>query len=70
MTKSLTIIDADSICYMCGNADTLAESIEKADSRIENIIENTKADYIAFVITSYSIHYTKLYEFKNTKLEK
>lgn len=51
MTKSLTIIDADSICYMCGNADTLAESIEKADSRIENIIENTKADYIALFIS-------------------
>jgi 5'-3' exonuclease len=51
MNKNLTIIDSDSIAYMCGNADTLAESIIKVDERIENIIKNTNADYISLFIS-------------------
>ena len=51
MNKNLTLIDADSLCYMCGNTETLPEAVEKIEERIENIISNTKADYISLFIS-------------------
>lgn len=51
MDKNLTLIDADSLCYMCGNTETLSEAVNKIEERIENIISNTKADYISLFIS-------------------
>lgn len=51
MSKNLTLIDADSLCYQCGNTETLSEAIVKVDERINNIVSNTNADYISLFIS-------------------
>lgn len=51
MNKNLTIIDADSIAYFCGHHETIDKAIVAVDSRIENIIKNTNADYISLFIS-------------------
>ena len=48
--KNLTIIDADSLAYFCSK-ETLEESIMSVDERINNIIENTNADFISLFIS-------------------
>lgn len=50
-SKILTIIDADGLLYHCSK-DTLEESIEILDSRIEDILLQTNANYYVIFISN------------------
>lgn len=50
MSNNITLIDADSLCYICSR-DILQESIQAVDERIAHITKETDADYIALFIS-------------------
>lgn len=48
---NLAIIDADSICYLGGKEDSLQQILEKVDYKIQEILDETKADYYVLLIS-------------------
>jgi hypothetical protein len=48
---NLAIIDADSICYLGGKIDSLQQILEKVDYKIQEILDETKADYYVLLIS-------------------
>lgn len=51
MSKNITLIDADSICYLGNKDDTLPQILEKVDYKINEILKETKADYYGLFIS-------------------
>lgn len=49
--KNLAIIDSDSLCYMGAKEDTLQQVIEKVDTKIQEILYETKADYYVLLVS-------------------
>lgn len=47
----VTIVDADSICYVGGKDETLMEHLEKVDLTIDNIIKATKPDALLICLS-------------------
>jgi hypothetical protein len=48
---NLAIIDADSIAYLGGKEDSLQQILEKVDYKIQEILDETKADYYVLLIS-------------------
>ncbi len=51
MSKNLAIIDADSIAYLGGKEDSLQQILDKVDYKIQEILDETKADYYVLLIS-------------------
>jgi 5'-3' exonuclease len=51
MGKVVTLIDADGLCYLGKNDDTLQQVLDKVNFKINAILEETKADYYALFIS-------------------
>lgn len=51
MNKTITLIDADSLCYLGKADDTLQQIIEKVDYKIQAILEETNADYYCLFVS-------------------
>lgn len=49
--KNLAIIDSDSIAYLGGKEDSLQQILEKVDYKIQEILDETKADYYVLLIS-------------------
>jgi len=51
MNKNITLIDADSLCFLGSKEDTLQQIIEKVEYKINMILEETKADYYVLFVS-------------------
>ena len=49
--KNLAIIDSDSIAYLGGKEDSLQQILEKVDYKIQEILDETMADYYILLIS-------------------
>lgn len=51
MSKTITLIDSDSLAYLGKTDDTLQQIIEKVDYKIQAILDETKADYYCLFVS-------------------
>jgi hypothetical protein len=51
MSKTITLIDADSLCYIGKSTDSIQTIIQKVDEKINNILDICQADYYCLFIS-------------------
>lgn len=69
MSKILTIIDADSLCYLGSSSDTATQVLQKVDSKISSILEETNADFYILIISKMPYFRHEISMLKESKLK-